>query len=53
MAEPARVALLAAEGATNEDVAELVDLHYNQVGLWRQRYLEYGLAGLAKYLRRT
>ena len=38
--------LLAAEGHSNRDIAVLVDLHYNQVGVWRQRYDAYGLAGL-------
>jgi transposase len=31
---------------SNRDIAEAVDLHYNQVGLWRKRYTEFGLAGL-------
>jgi transposase len=38
--------LLAADGVSNRDIAELVDLHYNQVGLWRSRYAEFGVAGL-------
>jgi transposase len=38
--------LLAADGVSNRDIAETVDLHYNQVGLWRKRYAELGLAGL-------
>ncbi len=46
MAKRARIVLLAAEGMTNRDIAELVDLHYNQVGMWRARYGEFGLAGL-------
>ena len=33
-------------GISNRAIAELVDLHYNQVGLWRQRYGEYGIGGL-------
>jgi Homeodomain-like domain len=37
---------MAAAGLTNRDIGELVDLHYNQVGMWRQRYAEFGLAGL-------
>jgi transposase len=45
-AKRARIVLLAAEGWTNRDIGEVVDLHYNQVGVWRQRYAEYGLAGL-------
>ena len=38
--------LMAADGSTNREIDELVDLHYNQVGLWSKRYEEYGLAGL-------
>ena len=46
MAKRARIVVLAAEGVSNRDIAVLVDLHYNQVGLWRSRYGEFGLAGL-------
>jgi transposase len=46
VARRARIVLLAAEGRSNREIAELVDLHYNQVGIWRKRYTEYGLAGL-------
>jgi transposase len=46
MAKRARIILMAAEGRSNRDIGVLVDLHYNQVGIWRQRYDEYGLAGL-------
>lgn len=46
MAKRARIILLAADGRSNRDIAALVDLHYNQVGMWRARYGEFGLAGL-------
>ncbi len=46
MAKRARIILLAADGRSNRDIAALVDLHYNQVGMWRARYREFGLAGL-------
>src|SRR3974390_3249806 len=46
MAKRARMMLMAAEGCSNRDIGEVVDLHYNQVGMWRKRYEEYGLAGL-------
>jgi len=46
MAKRARIVLLAADGTSNRAIAELVDLHYNQVGLWRARYGEFGMAGL-------
>ncbi len=52
MARRARIVLLAADGMTNRDIAALVDLHYNQVGLWRARYDEFGLAGLEDEERR-
>ncbi len=45
-AQRARIVLLAAEGASNRDIAAMVGLHYNQVGMWRSRYDEFGLAGL-------
>jgi transposase len=38
--------LLMADGESNRTIGELVDLHYNQVGIWRKRYEEFGLAGL-------
>jgi transposase len=46
VAKRARIVLLAADGVSNREIGVLVDLHYNQVGLWRQRYAEFGLAGL-------
>src|SRR5262245_44152346 len=46
VAKRSRIVLLAAEGRSNREIATLVDLHYNQVGLWRARYGELGLAGL-------
>jgi transposase len=38
--------MLAADGWSNRDIAEAVDLNFNQVGIWRKRYGEFGLAGL-------
>lgn len=38
--------LLAADGHSNREIGGLVDLHYNQVGMWRARYGEFGIAGL-------
>ena len=38
--------LLMADGASNRSIGAAVDLHYNQVGIWRTRYEEFGLAGL-------
>ncbi len=45
-AQRARIVLLAADGWANRDIAERVGMHYNQVGLWRKRYIEFGLVGL-------
>ena len=38
--------LAAAEGASNREIGRRVGMHYNQVGVWRRRYEEFGLAGL-------
>jgi transposase len=46
MAKRARIVLLAADGVSNRDIGEIVDLHFNQVGIWRRRYAEFGMAGL-------
>jgi len=45
-AKRARMILLMADGESNRTIGELVDLHYNQVGIWRKRYEEFGLVGL-------
>ena len=42
----ARLVLLAADGATNTEIAERLDLSMPTVGLWRNRYLTQRLAGL-------
>jgi transposase len=47
VAKRARIVLLAADGVSNRAIGETVDLHYNQVAVWRSRYGEFGLAGLA------
>ncbi len=46
VAKRARMVLLAADGMSNRAIGETVDLHYNQVAVWRSRYAELGLAGL-------
>ena len=38
--------MLAAEGVSNRKIAELVGMHFNQVGIWRQRFEADRLAGL-------
>jgi transposase len=45
-AKRARIVLLAADGVSNREIGEVVDLHYNQVAVWRRRYGEFGVAGL-------
>ena len=45
-AKRARMILLMADGESNRTIGALVDLHYNQVGIWRKRYEEFGLVGL-------
>lgn len=47
----ARIVLLAADGESNRAIGDKVGLHYNQVGLWRRRYADDGLAGLDDELR--
>jgi len=37
---------MAAEGRSNREIGEIVDMHYNQVAVWRRRYAEFGLGGL-------
>lgn len=45
-AERARVVLMAADGATNREIGVAIGMHYNQVAVWRRRYVEFGLVGL-------
>src|SRR5579885_2207678 len=42
----AKVVLLAAQGWQNKDIAAEVDLDRRQVALWRQRFLDGGVAAL-------
>ena len=46
VAQRARLVLMAADGWSNRDIGETVNMHYNQVAVWRKRYVEFGLAGL-------
>ena len=46
LAQRARIVLLAAEGHSNVEIGKLVDMHYNQVAVWRQRYAQMGMSGL-------
>jgi len=47
----ARIALLAAEGKDNDEIAAELDTSRVTVGLWRQRVLDLGLAGLEEVPR--
>jgi len=47
VAQRARLILLAADGRSNREIVTMIGMHYNQVALWRKRYGELGLVGLA------
>jgi transposase len=44
VAKRASIVLMAAEGKSNREIGEVVNLHCNQVSMWRKSYDEYGLA---------
>jgi len=44
----AKIILLAADGIENQQIAERLDTSRQTVGLWRQRYVEKGRAGIEK-----
>ncbi len=52
LARRARIVLLAADGFQNAAIAEQVGVGRAQVGRWRSRYLDSGLAAIAKDLPR-
>ena len=47
LVQRAKILLLAADGVPNRQIAMLVGLNQNQVGMWRKRYAAHGMAGLA------
>ena len=47
----ARIVLLAADGVSNNAIAERVGISHQMVCHWRQRYLQQGLTGLHDELR--
>jgi len=47
LAARARIVLLAADGTPNVEIAELVGMSRPTVNVWRARYVERGLTGLA------
>lgn len=42
----AKLVLLAAEGATNREIAERVDMSADRIGDWRRRFRDEGIEGL-------
>ena len=51
LARRAKIVLMAADGKSNTDIAEQLNLSRATVGLWRKRFLEQGLMGLYDELR--
>jgi transposase len=45
-AQRARIVLLAAEGVSNRSIGARVGMHYNQVAVWRRRFVDFGTDGL-------
>lgn len=52
LAQRARIVLLAARGLQNKAIAEELGIGRAQVARWRERYLQGGLAGIARDLPR-
>lgn len=48
----AKIALYAAEGMENKDIAARLDTSFQIVCKWRKRYFEHSLEGLQESLRR-
>ena len=48
LVERSRIILLAAQGKTNEAIAEELAISRQKAGRWRRRYCEYGLSGIEK-----
>lgn len=46
LAQRARIVLKAADGATNKDIAETLDITPKTAGKWRRRWIEHGFDGL-------
>src|SRR5258708_3369560 len=51
LARRARIIVLAADGLSNDQIAEKVDISKQSVCLWRQRYLRDGFKGLYDELK--
>ena len=48
MVRRARIVSLAAQGRDNDEIAAALDTSTVTAGLWRQRFVDFGLAGLAE-----
>jgi len=48
LVERSKIVLLAAEGRTNGEIAEALGITRQKVGRWRDRYHQFGLAGIEK-----
>ena len=52
LVERSRIVLLAAQGWTNQEIAQGLGVDKNKVGRWRKRYAEGGLKAIEKELPR-
>ena len=50
--ERSRIILLAADGLTNIEIAEQLDISAHKVGRWRNRYAKFGFSGIERELPR-
>ena len=48
LAERSKIVLLAAQGQTNGEIAEALGITRQKAGRWRDRYHQFGLAGIEK-----
>ncbi|MEW8015271.1 MAG: helix-turn-helix domain-containing protein, partial [Candidatus Sedimenticola endophacoides] len=48
LAERSRIVLLAAQKKTNGKIAEELEISRQKAGRWRDRYQQFGLAGIEK-----
>lgn len=46
LSQRCEIVLLAAEGKTNEEIGEALQITRQRAGRWRQRYLDQGRAGI-------
>ncbi|HEY5349180.1 MAG TPA: helix-turn-helix domain-containing protein, partial [Candidatus Lustribacter sp.] len=46
--ERSRIVLLAADGLNNLEIAERIGINSIKVGRWRQRFVQWGFAGIER-----